>query len=89
MEIINTNTCSQIIGTKNAGCRILDARPMCGRPARGIALARSPADSYITWQWHLVDDQPFYYWGHYFGADRCKATNDFEKRAANSLEEVG
>ena len=36
---------------------------------------------YVTWQFHLLDDESISaYWGHYFGNNRDAAVQDFNTR---------
>lgn len=47
----------------------------------GFALARNGHGCYVTWQFHLLeDDSVSAYWGHYFGDDRAAAVRDFDTR---------
>jgi len=47
----------------------------------GIVLGRSANGNYVTWQFHLdEDEQPSVYWGHYFSQDRDAALRVFNNR---------
>jgi hypothetical protein len=47
----------------------------------GIILAKSPEGHYVTWQFHLdEDDKLTVYWGHYFMENRDTALHDFNVR---------
>lgn len=48
----------------------------------GFILARNAHGSYVTWQFHLLEDGAVSaYWGHYFGNDRDAAVRDFDTRS--------
>ena len=47
----------------------------------GIMLGRNERGHYVTWQFHLDEDEkPYTYWGHYFMDDREAAVKDFNSR---------
>jgi len=47
----------------------------------GIILGRNAGGNYVTWQFHLDEDEkPSVYWGHYFAEDRNAALRDFDMR---------
>lgn len=47
----------------------------------GILLGRNRLENYVTWQFHLVeDDMVNPYWGHYFMEDRDAAVRDYDNR---------
>ena len=47
----------------------------------GFLLARNDYGHYVTWQFHLLDDESISaYWGHYFGNNRDAAVQDFNTR---------
>lgn len=48
----------------------------------GIILGRSlSSGKYVTWQFHLDEDEkPTLYWGHYFMDNREAAIDDFNSR---------
>jgi hypothetical protein len=47
----------------------------------GIVLGRNANGNYVTWQFHLDEnEQPSVYWGHYFFEDRDAALRDFNNR---------
>ena len=47
----------------------------------GIILGKSESSgNYATWQFHLEDEEPSLYWGHYFMEDYDAALNDFNTR---------
>jgi hypothetical protein len=46
----------------------------------GIVLGKDSSGDYVTWQFHLIDEKPNVYWGHYFAQDRDAAVRDFNAR---------
>ena len=47
----------------------------------GILLCRNDRDRYVTWQWHLDENEEVTtYWGHYFMENRDAAVRDFNTR---------
>ena len=47
----------------------------------GILLGKNTDGNYVTWQWHLLEDETVSaYWGHYHGEDREAALRDYETR---------
>ena len=47
----------------------------------GIILGRNANGNYVTWQFHLDEnEQPSVYWGHYFSKDKDAALRDFNNR---------
>ena len=47
----------------------------------GIILGRDDKGNYVTWQFHLDDDeQPYVYWGHYYLENKEAALRDFDIR---------
>jgi len=47
----------------------------------GIILGRNSSGNYVTWQFHLDEDEkPSVHWGHYFAEDRDAALRDFDIR---------
>ena len=75
---------NNLIGTTNAGYTIERARVKGGKYSDsdhyGIVLARSENEKlFVTWQFHLDNEMPSYYWGHFI-ADADKAIADYESR---------
>jgi len=74
-----------VVGTTYKGYTILQARVKGGiytdSDHYGIVLAQSESEKglFVTWQWHLQDEKPTYYWGHY-EADPKAALADYEAR---------
>jgi len=65
--------CIQAVRIKNGPCT--DSEHY------GFVLARNACGHYVTWQFHLLDeDSVSAYWGHYFGNDRAAAVRDFDTR---------
>ena len=56
----------------------------------GIILGRNAGRNYVTWQFHLDEDEkPSVYWSHYFGEYQDAALRDFEIRDfKDSSEEI-
>lgn len=47
----------------------------------GIILGRNSENYYVTWQFHLLDDDSIsVYWGHYFMEKRVATIRDFHSR---------
>jgi len=81
-----------IIGTVQEGYKILDVRvkagPFTDSDHYGIILARSNKNHYVTWQFHLGENEkPDIYWGHYFSEDEEAALKDFNIRDLSELKE--
>ena len=54
----------------------------------GIILGRNIKGHYVTWQFHLDEnDDPSVYWGHYFMEDRDAAVCDFNTRDLDSSQD--
>jgi len=75
---------AKIIDSTVKGYIIDDARVKDGEFSDsdhyGILLGRSKSGNYVTWQFHLEDEEPSVYWGHYFMEDRDAAIKDFNTR---------
>ena len=74
-----------IIGSTIEGYRIEAARVKRGAFTNsnhyGIALGRNSKGHYVTWQFHLLEDESVsVYWGHYYMEDREAAVEDFNIR---------
>jgi len=84
MRKLTNEDIAGVIGTKNANCTIEKARVKGGEfidsDHYGIVLAQSESGNFITWQFHLVDGKPEYYWGHYFMVNGAAAVKDFKTR---------
>ena len=47
----------------------------------GFILGRNARGRYVTWHFHLLDDESVsVYWGHYFMENRDAAVRDFDTR---------
>jgi hypothetical protein len=47
----------------------------------GIVLGRNSSGHYVTWQFHLDEnDEPTTYWGHYYLEDYAAAISDYNTR---------
>lgn len=52
----------------------------------GIVLGRNVQGQYVTWQFHLMEDESVsVYWGHYI-KDREEALRDYHARGADSQQ---
>lgn len=74
-----------VTGQTIEGFRVEAARikngPFTDSDNYGFILARNARGSYVTWQFHLLEDESVTaYWGHYFPDDRDAAVRDFETR---------
>ena len=74
-----------IIGSTIEGYRIEAARAKRGAFINsnhyGIVLGRNSYGHYVTWQFHLLEDESVsVYWGHYYMEDREGAIEDFNTR---------
>ena len=75
----------KIKGSTVKGYNIEAARiktgPFIDRDHFGIALGKNAKGHYVTWNFHICDDESIsVYWGHYFMEDRDAAIRDFNKR---------
>ena len=79
-----------IIGTETHGYKIFGAGikkgPHTDSDHYGIVLGQNKTGNYVTWQFHLDDEEPNYYWGHYLSDDREAAIRDFNERGADLQE---
>ena len=52
----------------------------------GIILGQNSKGKYVTWEFHLMNDESIsVYWGHYM-MDREEALRDFNARVGNSMQ---
>jgi len=70
---------AMIKGHKIRGCRIKQGE-FSDSDHYGIILAESESDKFVTWQFHLVNERPEIYLGHYFLDDSEAALFDFSHR---------
>ena len=72
-----------IIGTVQKGYTIRQARVKSGdfsdSDHYGIILGENTKGSWVTWQYHLDEEEPSIYWGHYID-DADDALADYEAR---------
>ena len=85
MRKLTDQDIANLIGSSINGNHICNARIKRGdctdSDHYGIILAKNKSGRYVTWQFHLNEDEkPDVYWGHYFGEDRAAAVNDFHQR---------
>jgi hypothetical protein len=85
MRKLTEQDISSIIGTTVKGYVIDNARIKGGRFSDsdhyGIVFGRSLEGYYVTWQFHLDEnEQPSVYWGHYFMENRDAAIHDYDTR---------
>ena len=74
-----------ITGSTIAGYVVETARikngPFTDSDHYGFLLARNAHGCYVTWRFHLLEDESISaYWGHYFQDDRDAAVRDFDTR---------
>ena len=74
-----------VIGFTIEGFRVEAARikngPSTDSDHYGFLLARNAHGCYVTWRFHLLEDESISaYWGHYFQDDRDAAVRDFDTR---------
>ena len=74
-----------VIGFTIEGFRVEAARikngPFTDSDHYGFLLARNAHGCYVTWRFHLLEDESISaYWGHYFQDDRDAAVWDFDTR---------
>lgn len=74
-----------IVGSTVKGFRVEAARikdgPFTDSDHYGFILGRNAHGHYVTWHFHLLDDESVsVYWGHYFMEDRDAAVRDFDTR---------
>ena len=84
MRKLTDHDIANIIGTIHQDYHIIDARikrgSYCDSDHYGIILGYDYKNLYVTWQFHLdEDDKPSIYWGHYM-EDKDVAVRDFNIR---------
>lgn len=85
MRKLTDNDLAEIVGSTIQGYQIEDARIKRGNfidsDHYGIVLGKSEQENYVTWQFHLLEDETVsVYWGHYFMENREAAVRDFNTR---------
>ena len=88
MRKLTRRDIENITGSTIEGFRIESARIKNGlytdSDHYGFILARNAHGHYVTWMFHLLEDESVTaYWGHYFQDDRDAAVRDFETRGTN------
>ena len=59
-----------------------DLTAIIGTTISGYELGRNPNGNYVTWQFHLDENEnPSVYWGHYLTDNRDCAIHDFNTRS--------
>lgn len=86
MRRLTRRDIENITGTAIKGYVIEAARikngPFIDSDHYGFVLGRSARDHYVTWSFHLLEDESVsVYWGHYFMEDRDAAVRDFDTRS--------
>ena len=85
MRKLTDRDISDIAGTILKGYKVIGVRIKRGlftdSDHYGIILGQNNMNCYVTWQFHLDEDnQPSVYWGHYFMENREAALRDFDVR---------
>ena len=79
-----TNIAGSTVGSYKVECVRIKRGEFTDSDHYGIILGRNTEDSYVTWQFHLGEDEKVDpYWGHYFNDDREVALRDFNIRDLN------
>jgi len=85
MRKLTEQDLTALIGTVQSGYTIRRARVKEGTFSDsdhyGIVLAECESESglWVTWQFHLEDEKPSIYWGHYLESEET-ALADYEAR---------
>ena len=85
MRKLTKRDIEKIVGSEVKGYNIEAARikngPFIDSDHLGIVLGKNAKGHYVTWHFHLLDDESIsVYWGHYFAENRDAAIRDFNKR---------
>lgn len=85
MRRLTQHDIAAIVGSVIKGYRVEAARikdgPFTDSDHYGYILGRNAKGHYVTWSFHLLDDESVsVYWGHYFMEDRDAAVLDFDVR---------
>ncbi len=85
MRKLTDNDLREIISINISGYKIIGVSIKHGDVSDadhyGIVLGQNEHGRYVTWQFHLNDDEkPDVYWGHYHQEDREAAVKDFNDR---------
>jgi hypothetical protein len=83
MRKLTEQDITAIIGTSANGYIIERAKIKFGKFSDsdhyGYVLGRNEKGMYVTWQFHLINEEPSFYWGHYT-EDGNTALRDFNTR---------
>ena len=92
MRKLTEHDIATVVGTTNSGYTIIKARIKDGTFSDsdhyGFVLAKNATDNYVTWQFHLDDEVPNYYWGHYFSEDEKAALEDYQVREQSIIMSI-
>ena len=84
MRKLTEQDIAAIVGTSCESFTIEQARVKGGQYSDsdhyGIALGKSESGNYVTWWFHLEDEKPSFYWGHYFMENLEAAIQDYSTR---------
>ena len=85
MRKLTDRDLAKILGTTVSGYTVESVRikrgPFTDADHYGIILGRNSKDQYVTWEFHLEEDDTISaYWGHYHMENRKAAVNDFNTR---------
>lgn len=88
MRKLTDEDLSKIKGSTIKGFHIEAAKikrgPFIDSDHYGIILGRNSQDQYVTWEFHLINDESVsVYWGHYI-MDREEALRDFRNRGTDA-----
>ncbi len=86
MRKLTKRDIEKTIGSTVKGYSIEAARiqsgPFIDSDHYGIVLGKNAKGHYVTWAFHLLDDESIsVYWGHYFAEDKDAAIRDFNNRS--------
>jgi len=89
MRKLTKEDLGRIVGTMVEDYHVEDVRikngPFIDSDHYGFILGRNDNGGYVTWQFHLLEDETVSaYWGHYFMEDREAAVRDFYTRDVSS-----
>ena len=88
MRKLTEDDLAKIAGSTVSDYHVEDVRikngPFIDSDHYGFILGRNDAGQYVTWQFHLLEDETVSaYWGHYFMEDLESAVRDFYTRDAS------
>jgi hypothetical protein len=80
MKLLNEQDLADILGTNHEGYIVKMARAVRNEAYYGIVFAERDSGEYVTWQFHIDNENGvMFYWGHY-AVNEEKALKDFEVR---------